>query len=358
MIQQPTKAKMPKRPKAVLLLSGGLDSTLAGKLLLEMNVDVEAINFVSIFCQCTPKSASCPAARAAAQQLGIPVHVFVCGEDYLEVVKHPRFGRGSGVNPCIDCRIHMFRRARTYMEETGADFVATGEVLDERPMSQRRKTMEIIERESGLAGRIVRPLCARLLAPSIPEQEGLIDRSGLKAIRGRRRRPQIDLAEQYGLDYLCPAGGCLLTDKEFAARFSDLLEHSPNFDLHDARLLRIGRHFRLPDGNKVIVGRNENENERLKNSLRDGDVLVMTADVAGPSALCSGADMANGIEIAARLVATYTKGGCPLRVKVQRNHGQEETLNGLYAPFDRQLAEQWRVGVRRNGTSGDACQLG
>jgi len=194
--------------KAILLLSGGLDSTLAGKLLLEMGIEVEAVNFTSPFCQCTPRSLGCSAAKRAAEQLGISVRVFACGADYLEVIKHPRFGRGSGMNPCLDCRIYMFSRARTYMAETGADFIATGEVLDERPMSQRRQAMEIIEYESGLSGFIVRPLCARLLPPSIPEQKGVVDRQKMKDFQGRRRRPQFDLASAFGLkDYLCPAGG-------------------------------------------------------------------------------------------------------------------------------------------------------
>ena len=262
--------------KAILLLSGGLDSTLAGKLLLELGVEVEAVNFVSPFCLCTPKSQGCPAGMKAAEQLGIPLKVFACGEDYLEIIKHPRFGHGSGVNACVDCRIHMFTRARKIMIERGADFVATGEVLGERPMSQHRRAMAIIERESGLSGRLVRPLCAQLLAPSEPETEGIIEREHLKAIQGRRRKPQFDLARELGItDYLCPAGGCLLTEKEFAARFRELLEYKPDFGMADARMLRYGRHFRLPGGTKVIVGREDAENERLERAASDEDVLML-----------------------------------------------------------------------------------
>lgn len=154
-------------PKALLLLSGGLNSTLAGRLLLELGMNVESMNFTSPFCRCTPKSLGCSAARRAAEQLGIPVRHFPAGEDYLDIVKHPRFGRGSGMNACIDCRIYMFRRAGDHLHEMGGDFLATGEVLGERPMSRHRRDMETIERESGMAGWIVRPLSASKIVASL-----------------------------------------------------------------------------------------------------------------------------------------------------------------------------------------------
>ena len=304
-------------PKAILLLSGGLDSTLAGKLLLELGVEVEAVNFTSPFCQCSPKLLGCSAARLAAERLGIPVKVFGCGADYLDVIKRPRFGRGSGMNACIDCRVFMFSRARRYMTECGADFVATGEVLGERPMSQRRQAMELIERESGLQGLIVRPLSAKLLAPSKPEEDGLIDRERLHAIQGRRRLPQFDLARELGVkDYLCPAGGCLLTDKEFAARFRDLLAHEPEFGLSDARLLRFGRHFRLASGAKVVVGRDEAENQDIERLAREGDMLLILMTVPGPTVLCRGSRAEDDVALAAGLIGAYTKGGTTLDVQV------------------------------------------
>ena len=335
--------------KAILLLSGGLDSTLAGKLLMEMGVEVEAINFVSPFCQCTPTSLGCSAARRAAEQLDIPVHVFSCGSDYLDVVKHPRFGRGSGVNPCLDCRIHMFSRARAFMEERGADFVATGEVLGERPMSQRRQAIELIEREAGLEGLIVRPLSGGLLPASNAEREGLVRHTELMAISGRSRKPQFALARQLGIkDYLCPAGGCLLTDPEFAARFRDLLEHEPEFGVEDARLLRHGRHFRLPGGTKVVVGRHEEENDSIERAQREGDVALVPVGVTGPTVLCRGPRSEQDVRIAAGLLASYTKGGREISVEVRERPGVAEGRRLDHVqPIDRATADGWRIASAR-----------
>ncbi len=339
--------------KAILLLSGGLDSTLAGKLLLEMGVEVEAINFVSPFCRCTPRSLGCSAAKKAAEQLGITVSVFACDAEYLERVKHPKFGRGSGMNPCLDCRIHMFSRARAYMTERGADFVATGEVLGERPMSQRRRAMEIIERESGLAGLILRPLSAKLLSPSLSEQKGIVDREQLKAIQGRSRRPQFELANELGIkDYLCPAGGCLLTDREFSARLRDLLEHDPDFEMDDARLLRLGRHFRLPSGAKVVVGRNESENNAIERTAQIDDALLTPQTVPGPSVLCRNFSDSNDVILAAGLLSAYTKGGAGINIDVRDNqNGKRRWALGDVHPLSRSIVAQWWVGVNRPQTA-------
>lgn len=330
---------------ALLLLSGGLDSTLAGKLLLDMGIEVVAVNFTSPFCRCTPKSHGCSAARKAAEGLGVPVRHFSSGEDYLEVMKNPRFGRGKGMNACIDCRIYIFRRAGDYMREIGADFLATGEVLGERPMSQHRKAMETIEHESGVAGRIVRPLSARLLPPSEPEKTGLVEREKLLAIEGRCRAPQMRLAEEAGIkDYPCPAGGCLLTDKEFAARFEDLLGHEPGFGLREARLLTVGRHFRLPSGGKVLIGRNEAENEALGALRGENEPLLEPVDLPGPSALCTGGLSGDAIKTAARLVALYTEGGREVDVSVAAGDGDSGASSILRArPLEKHLAAEWRV---------------
>jgi len=314
--------------KAVLLLSGGLDSILAGRVLLEQGIALEALNFTSPFCNCTPKNFSCSAARQGAEQLGIPVTIRACGEAYLEIMKHPRFGRGSGMNACLDCRIHLFARAKEFMAETHAAFVATGEVLGERPMSQRRDAMATIERESGLAGLIVRPLSAQHFPPSVPEAQGWVDRSRLLAFQGRGRTPQIQLAEHYGIhDYPCPAGGCLLTDKEFAARFRELLEHEPGFGLAEARLLKSGRHFRLPGGAKLILGRNAGENQTLERSRRERDFLLAPQGFAGPTGLIQGALQAGEMELSAQILATYVKAPeTTLAIKVVEK-ASERTLN-------------------------------
>ncbi len=337
--------------KAILLLSGGLDSTLTGKLLLEMGIEVEAVNFVSHFCRCTPRSLGCSAAGKSAAQLGIKVRAFFCGEDYLEVVKHPRFGRGSGMNPCLDCRIYMFSRAREYMEERGADFVATGEVLGERPMSQRRQAMEIIDRESGFEGFILRPLSAQLMPPTIPEQKGLVDRDELKAIQGRKRQPQMEMADELGIkDYLCAAGGCLLTDQDFSARLRDLMEHEPDFKMSDARLLRHGRHFRLPNGVKVVVGRNESENNVIERSARTGDVLLTPQTIPGPSVLCREHSGDDDIMIAAGLLATFVKGEAGVDIEVSGNGDGKKRILKSVDPLSRSDADQWWISAKHPQT--------
>ena len=344
--------------KAILLLSGGLDSTLAGALLLELGIEVEGINFVSPFCQCTPKSLGCPASKRAAEQLGIPVRVFACGPEYLETIKRPRFGRGRGVNACIDCRIHMFKQARQYMIERGADFVATGEVLGERPMSQHRQAMDTIERESGLEDLIVRPLSAQLMRESLPERTGLVDRRKLKAIQGRRRLPQFELARELGIDdYLCPAGGCLLTDRDFAARFRDLFEREPGFGIDDARLLRYGRHFRLPTGTKVIVGRNEEESTHIERATRPEDVLLVPHGTTGPSVLCRGVEDPGDIAVAAGIMAAYTKGGIRIDVEVKDHQvGDEPEIIRDVQPINKAVVAGWRVGATPSRPASEVMQ--
>lgn len=209
-------------PKAIALLSGGLDSTLAVRLILDQGIEVEALNFVTPFCTCNRKG-RCEA-RYVADELDIPCRTVTVTDEFFQAICKPRFGYGSGMNPCLDCRILMFSRAKERMEETGAAFIFTGEVLGQRPMSQHRLAMEIIDRESGLHGRVLRPLSARLLKLTIPEKEGLVNREKLLAIQGRSRKSQIALAEEYDLaDYPCPAGGCLLTDPGFARRMRDLV---------------------------------------------------------------------------------------------------------------------------------------
>jgi hypothetical protein len=355
----------------LLLLSGGLDSTLAGKILLELGIEVEAVNFTSPFCRCTPKSFGCLAARAAADALGIQVRVLAKGDDYLELIKHPRHGRGSGMNPCLDCRIFTFRRAREMLAETGADFVATGEVLGQRPMSQRANAMALIERESGLDGLVVRPLSAQLLPPSLPEQSGLLDRGRLLAIQGRSRKEQMALADDYGInDYPCPAGGCLLTDPEFAARLRELFTREPDCGLDDVLLLSVGRHFRLPGGAKAAVGRNDNENKRLEASAKPGDwLLIPNGDAAGPTVLLRPAAPAQAgkdseaLRRAGGLLALFSRGG---RNGSGIDIGQTPVLaggaRGLTAsrpgvrPLDADEAESWRV-AGKVGKSAKAAEL-
>jgi tRNA-specific 2-thiouridylase len=211
------------------------------------------------------------------------------------------------MNPCLDCRILMFSRARERMEEMEAAFVFTGEVLGERPMSQRREAMRLIERESGLDGRLLRPLSARLLPPTIPEKEGLVDRDKLLAIEGRSRKPQMALAEQYNInDYPCPAGGCRLTDPGFARRMRDLVRHKENFDLNDVNLLKVGRHFRLSPEAKAVVGRNQEENHRILALAKEGDILFEVQDWGSPITLLRGQASEKEIHLAAAITVRYS----------------------------------------------------
>jgi len=284
--------------KAIGLLSGGLDSTLAVKLILDQGIEVEALNYVTPFCTCN-RTGKCEA-QHVAETFGIPCKTVVLTEDFFQVIREPKYGYGSGMNPCLDCRILMFLRARKRMEETGAAFVFTGEVLGQRPMSQHLQAMRIIERESGLEGRLLRPLSARRLQSTIAEKEGLVDRRKLLALQGRSRKPQIDLAEKRGIvDYPCPAGGCMLTDPGFARRMRDLVGFHLGFNLNDINLLKVGRHFRLSARTKAVVGRNEEENRRLLSLVRQGDSLF---EVDG----CGSPVGEEGVRLAAAITARYS----------------------------------------------------
>ena len=215
------------------------------------------------------------------------------------------------MNPCIDCRIYMLRKVRERMASLGASFVVTGEVLGQRPMSQHRNAIELIERESGLKGLILRPLSAHLFPPSLPEQEGIVDREKLLSITGRSRKIQIDLAEKIGIrDYPCPAGGCLLTDPVIASRLRDLFASTPGFEMSDINLLKVGRHFRVLPDLKVIVGRNEAENERITCLTKPGFTLFTPANFKGPAALATGIPEETEDRLIGEMVARYSKDTC------------------------------------------------
>ena len=267
-----------KKIKALLLFSGGLDSILAAKILIEQGIDVLGLTLKSYFF-------GAEQAEKSAQVIGLSLKIVDFSKEHLEVVKNPEYGYGKAINPCIDCHLLMLKKARDIMVKQGFDFVATGEVLGERPMSQNQKAMELIERESGLEGYLLRPLSAKLLEQTIPEKKGWVDREKLSAIKGRSRKKQIALAKKYHIkDYPNPAGGCLLCEKNFGEKLKELLKINTETGGSDMELLKIGRHF-WHNHAKVIVGRNHEENLLLKKMFEKGDVLIEPDNFMGASAL-------------------------------------------------------------------------
>ena len=315
---------MSEKPKALVLLSGGLDSLLATRIILDHNVEVEAVHFVIPFCRC-----DCRAMNKIAKELNLKVHSVFLGQEFLDIVANPKHGYGSQMNPCLDCRILMLKKAKEIADKIGAKFLVTGEVLDERPFSQRMKAMRLIEKEAGLEGRILRPLSAKLLPPTEPEKMGWVDRERLFAIRGRRRIPQIELAAKLGIkDYPNPSGGCLLTDPIFARKVREHLKHEGKLTLEDAILLTIGRHFRI-DGTKVVVGRNENENNRLLAIAGRRQIpYLKVKDYSGPITLIVGKEKPSVIEKAAAITVRYSDApkNVPVSVLYYNAKGEEREI--------------------------------
>ena len=293
----------PDPKKAVVMISGGLDSTLAAKIMLEQGVELCGV-YLSAPWGCCDKTK----AMKVAQQLGIDFMVVKMTKEYIGVIRDPKYGYGSAMNPCVDCRIYMFEKSKELMGQVGASFLVTGEVLGQRPMSQMRGSMQLIEEQAGLKGRVLRPLSARLMEPTIPEQTGAVDRGKLLSIAGRSRKPQMELARKYGiLDYPNPAGGCLLTDEQFGVRVKDLFDHQEEIDLEDMEMLRLGRHFRMDARTKLIVGRNEQENMTLEEYLAPGRVLYAPDDFPAPVVLLLGPPSEQANQLALALISHYSK---------------------------------------------------
>ncbi|MBN1558270.1 MAG: tRNA 4-thiouridine(8) synthase ThiI [Lentisphaerae bacterium] len=289
-----------RRIRALMLLSGGLDSRLAVCVLRKQGIEVQGIVFDSPFFDLAP-------ARAASEQLGVPLHVQDFSADILELLNAPRHGFGSCMNPCIDCHARMLRRAGERMRELGCRFICTGEVLDERPMSQNRASLDLVARESGFAEWIVRPLSAGLLPATEPEQRGWVARDALLSLRGRGRKPQLRLAEQFGLREIPPvAGGCRLTEPNFSRRLRDLKDHEGLNGVRSIFLLRYGRHFRLADKVKLIVGRNEQDNAVLDGTAELYELLLQTEDARGPTGLLPNTANEAQVRFACAICARYS----------------------------------------------------
>ncbi len=287
--------------KAVGLLSSGIDSALAVKLISDQRIEVIAVNFVLPFVSEKKDYVS-----QVAGEIGVSLRKVEAGEEFIEMVRNPRHGYGSSMNPCIDCRIYMLREARKIAEEVDAAFIITGDVLGERPMSQHAAALRLEEQESGLEGRLLRPLSAKLLPETVPERAGWVDRNRLLALNGRSRKPQLALARELGIQgYSAPAGGCLLTHKEFAVRLKDLFQRQEKVAVRDISLLKLGRHFRA-SSSRIIVGRNEKENNLLLELKNPGDYVFEVPDCGSPITILEGHKDKEAIELAARLTARYS----------------------------------------------------
>lgn len=307
------------KKKAVALLSGGLDSTLALKMILDQGIEVTAVNLTSPFCTCNRKG-RCEA-RYVSEQFDVPIRMFIADQEYLDLVRKPSFGYGKNLNPCLDCRVYLFKKAKQVMEEIGAAFIFTGEVLGQRPMSQRSDAMRLVDREAGVEGIVLRPLSAQLMRETTMEED-LVKREELGSIQGRSRKIQMSMAQSYGIsDYACPAGGCMLTDVQFARKLKDLFDHSEEVTMSDIPLLKVGRHFRLPSGSKVVVGRDEAENKRLISLSADTDLIFEMIDIPGPVTLMRGEDSEQDRMVCASLTVRYggSKNGKSTRVGVHHN---------------------------------------
>ncbi len=292
---------------AVALISGGLDSILAAKVVMEQGFQVLGLYFTSAFSKSYGHEHDTYAAKVS-RAVGIDLRVIDMGQEYIDLVRNPVHGYGKNINPCIDCKIFMLRKAGNVMKEMGASFAVTGEVLGQRPMSQRRDTLAIIERDADMKGTVLRPLSAALLPPTKAELDSLIRRDRLLGISGRSRAVQLQLAERYGITgYSTPAGGCLLTDKNFSEKLRDLFDDKRAVTPDDVRLLTVGRHYRFDAGVKIVVGRNNRENDLLMSLAPHGFHLFTPDDFPGPVALLNGAPTQDIKQIIGRLIITYSK---------------------------------------------------
>ena len=344
------------QPKAIALISGGLDSLLAARVVKEQGVHVEGINYFTGFCVEGHTHAIRNRDRTrhkrnnalwSAEQLGIQLHIVDVIDAYKDVVINPKHGYGANLNPCLDCKSFMVTRAREWIEDNGFDFIVTGEVLGQRPMSQRRDTLPVIANESGAEDRLLRPLCAQLLAPTLPERMGWVDREQLYAFNGRSRKPQMALAEQFGIkEYAQPAGGCcFLTDATYATKLRDLWASrgEKRYELDDIMLLKVGRHLRPRPHLKVIVARDAGETQYLRGYRKAYAHLIMTSH-NGPMTLLEGELHDGDAELAARIAARFGQGRAASDVQFDFVTAAGVARSLAVAPFKPEdIAPEWYV---------------
>jgi tRNA U34 2-thiouridine synthase MnmA/TrmU len=288
--------------RALGLCSGGLDSILSALVLREQGVAVHWVSFETPFF-------SSAKARKASENTGVPLMVRKITPQYMEMMRSPSVKFGKNMNPCMDCHTLMFRLAGEIMTEQGFDFLFSGEVLGQRPMSQNRTSLRYVEKHSGYDGSILRPLSARCLPETIPEQAGLVDRHRLLDLSGRSRKPQLQLAEKFGvIDFPAPAGGCLLTDKIFSRRLKDLFDHQEDYPEKDLDLLKFGRHLRLDPRTKIVVGRTRQDNEQIARCIDPQQDMVLKVDhFPGPLVVMPGGGSEPMVMLAAGICAGYSK---------------------------------------------------
>jgi len=345
---------MSEKRKALALISGGLDSLLAAKVMLEQGIHLEGINFFTGFCVEGHTHAIRKQDREklkrnnalwVAEQLGIKLHIVDVVEDYKEVLFNPKYGYGANLNPCLDCKIFMVRKAHEWIREHGFDFVVTGEVIGQRPMSQRKQTMPVVAHESGAEDLLLRPLCALLLPETRPEREGWVDRQRLYGFNGRSRKPQIELAEQFGFrDYAQPAGGCcFLTDAQYSVKLADLWNNrgQRDYQLDDIILLKVGRHLRPRPHFKLIIAREEGESKFL-HGYRKEFVTLSTLSHPGPLVLVDGRLGPGDLELAGALVARFSQGRDAPQVELEvRDHGSQPRTLQVQPLTPEQIPRSW-----------------
>jgi tRNA-uridine 2-sulfurtransferase len=319
-------------PRAIVLFTGSLDAMLAARALLDQGCEIEALHFRTLW------GCGRGEVEKAANSLGIPLITRDVGDDYLDILRRPRFGFGPAKNPCIDCRIHLFRMAAAYLRETKADLIASGEILGQRPIGQRRKDLEVIAYHSGVGERLLRPLSAKLLPETAVERSGLVDRSRLFAFHGSGRRELIELAKQWRFPYLPPpSAGCPAAQKPLAALLRDLLDHHPDACRADFEMLRFGRHYRIDERTKLVLGRQKVENLYLRQLAEKCEaervIFLEPKTFFGPSAVLRGENPETALPIAAGMLINDSDAQNGSSAEFLVRKGREETVfSGEIAP--------------------------
>lgn len=344
--------------KALSLFSGGLDSILATRLVMEQGIEVTAVKFVSPFFNYDILRDVEGYCREVKEKYGIHTVVEDISEGYLEMLRNPAYGYGKNFNPCVDCKIYMVNRAKEMLEEYGASFLITGEVIGQRPMSQRRDTLNVISRDSASRPFLLRPLCAKLMAPTQAEEDGLVDREKLQNFSGRGRARQIALAAEYGItDYPSPAGGCVLADPILSRRIENFYDDNfvvkyADMTVTDVLLLLVGRQFLLPNGGWLMLGRDERDNDKLEAFAEDGDALLGMEERPGPIALLRRAStcyadegaLKKDLDYAAGLVVRYgkrLKDGPQTGEVICTLDGEKKTL--IVDPLADEISREWML---------------